>query len=67
MDEATVREAVADDPVYQLLLTKMLTGDWQQQKAEEVAWLQLFVAQQLVTYTHDQGCVRLVIPDSLRQ
>ena len=75
MDEETVRRAAADDPVYQLLVAKVLAGDWHPQKAQEIACLRQFynvrdrlaVANGLLTYTFDQGCVRLLIPDNLRQ
>ena len=70
-----VKRAAAEDPIYQLLLAKVMTGDWHQQKAQEIACLRpyynirerLAMAGDLLTYTFDQGCVRLVIPDSLRQ
>lgn len=75
LDEETVKRAAADDPIYQLLVAKVMTGDWHQQKAQEIACLRqyynvrerLAMAGDLLTYTFDQGCVRLVIPDSLRQ
>ena len=74
LDETVVRRFAADDPVYQLLLAKVLAGDWHQHKSQEVACLRPFygvrdrlaVNQDLVTYTFDQGCVRLVIPEPLR-
>ena len=74
LDEAVVRKFAADDPVYQLLVAKVLAADWHQHKAQEVACLRPFygvrdrlaVNQDLVTYTFDQGCVRLVIPEPLR-
>ena len=75
MDEETVKRAAADDPVYQLLVAKVLSGDWHSQKAQEVACLRqyynvrerLAMAGDLLTYTFDQGHVRLIIPDGLRQ
>ncbi len=75
LDEASVTSAAADDPVYQLLVAKVLTGDWSPQRSREVACLRQFygvrdrlsVSQGLVTYTFDQGSVRLVIPEPLRQ
>ena len=75
MDEENVKRAAMDDPVYQLLMAKVLAGDWHPQKSQEIACLRQFysikdrlaVAGDLLTYTHDQGCVRLVIPDGLRQ
>ncbi|XP_063888612.1 uncharacterized protein K02A2.6-like [Scylla paramamosain] len=74
LDESAVRKSAADDPVYQLLLAKVLAADWHPHKAQEVACLRPFygvrdrlaVSQDLVTYTFDQGCVRLVIPEPLR-
>ena len=73
LDEAVVRKFAADDPVYQLLLAKVLAVDWHQHKSQEVACLppffsvrdRLAVNQDLVTYTFDQGCVRLMIPEPL--
>ena len=75
MDKETVKRAAMDDPVYQLLMAKVLAGDWHPQKSQEIACLRQFynikdrlaVAGDLLTYTYDQGCVRLVIPDGLRQ
>lgn len=74
LDEDVVKRFAADDPVYQLLLAKVSAGDWHQHKSQEVACLRPFygvrdrlaVTQDLVTYTFDQGCVRLVIPEPLR-
>ena len=75
LDEEMVKKATVDDPVYQLLVARVLAGDWHPQKAQEIACLRPFygvrdrlaVSRDLITYTFDQGCVRLVIPDSLRQ
>ncbi|MPC22051.1 hypothetical protein E2C01_015057 [Portunus trituberculatus] len=71
LDESAVRKSAADDPVYQLLLAKVLAADWHQHKSQEVACLRPFygmrdrlaVNQDLGTYTFDQGCVRLVMPE----
>ncbi|XP_064122700.1 uncharacterized protein LOC135226948 [Macrobrachium nipponense] len=59
MDQETVLSATRHDPVYQLLLTRVYNVDWPQKR--------LVVSGELITYTYDQGCVRLVIPESLRQ
>ncbi|XP_064103417.1 uncharacterized protein LOC135213367 [Macrobrachium nipponense] len=75
MDQETVLRAARDDPVYQLLLTRVYNGDWPQSKSQELECLKPFcgarewlaVSGELITYTYDQGCVRLVIPESLRQ
>ncbi|XP_045104394.1 uncharacterized protein LOC123499928 [Portunus trituberculatus] len=75
MDSATVLQAAADDPDYQLLVAKVSAGDWNPRRAQEVVCLRQFyvvrdrmaVSQGLVTYTFEQGSVRLVIPVTLRQ
>ena len=72
LDDATVRQVAAEDPEYQLLVSKVSAGDWHQHRARELACLRPFygvrdrltVSQGLVTYTFDQGAVRLVIPES---
>ncbi|XP_064106861.1 uncharacterized protein LOC135215838 [Macrobrachium nipponense] len=66
---------IVDNPVYQLLMAKVLAGDWDDRKSQEVACLRPFygvrerlaVVQDLVTYTFKQGNVRLVIPEPLHQ
>lgn len=53
----------------------MTAGDWHPHRAQELACLRQFygvrdklaVSQELVTHTYDQGSVRLVIPEALRQ
>ena len=75
MDEDTVLSAATDDPVYQLLLAKVSTNDWCEHKVQEVACLRPFynvrsrlsTANDLVLYTYEDGYVRLVIPECLRQ
>ncbi|XP_068250782.1 uncharacterized protein [Palaemon carinicauda] len=75
MDEASVRQVAVSDPVYQLFMARVLAGDWADRKSQEVACLRHFygvrerlaVIQDLVTYTFEQGNVRLVIPETLRQ
>ena len=74
MDEETVKEAAASDPVYQLLMAKVAAGDWNPQKAQEVACLRQFysvrdrlsLVEDLILYTYDQGYPRLLIPEGLR-
>ncbi|MPC54822.1 Retrovirus-related Pol polyprotein from transposon opus [Portunus trituberculatus] len=75
VDEGEVKRAAAGNPTYQMLAAKVLAGDWHQHKAQEVASLRPFygmrdrlaVVHDMVTYTFDQGYVRLVIPEALRQ
>ena len=75
LDDTTVRQVAAEDPEYQLLVSKVSAGDWHQHRAQELSCLRPFysvrdrlaVSQGLVTYTFDQGAVRLVIPESLRR
>ena len=75
MDETSVAHAAMEDPVYQLLHTRVSANDWPRSKAEELACLRPFfnvrerlaVYQDLVTYTYEEGCTRLVIPESLRE
>ena len=70
-----LQQAARDDPVYQLLVSKVSSGDWCPQRSQEIACLRpyygvrerLSIISNLVTYTYDQGCIRLVIPESLRQ
>ena len=74
MDEETVKEAAASDPVCQLLMAKVAAGDWNPQKAQEVACLRQFysvrdrlsLVEDLILYTYDQGYPRLLIPEGLR-
>ena len=52
-----------DDPVYQLLVAKVLAGDWHPQRTQELACLSLYygvrdrlgAARGLVTYMYDQN------------
>lgn len=75
VDESEVKRAAADDPVYQMLAAKVTAGDWHTHKSQEVASLRPFygvrdrlaVMDDIVTYTYEQGHVRLVIPEALRQ
>ena len=75
INEEMLQQAACDDPVYQLLVSKVSSGDWCPQRSQEIACLCpycgvrecLSIVSDLVTYTYDQGCVRLVIPESLRQ
>lgn len=74
MDEETVRRAAADDPVYHILMAKVVSGDRQDSKFQEIQCLRPFcgvrerlaVNEGLLTYIYDQGNTRLFIPDSLR-
>ena len=69
MDEETVTRAAAEDPKYQLLLSKVQSGDWHPHKPQETPCLRpyyavrdrLAVIEDLVTYTFGEGSVRLVI------
>ncbi|XP_063888605.1 uncharacterized protein LOC135115603 [Scylla paramamosain] len=75
LDEEVVLRASQQDPAYQLLVAKVLAGDWHPHRAQEIECLRHFysvrdrlsVSRGLVTYTYDQGHVRLVIPDGLRR
>ncbi|XP_064080640.1 uncharacterized protein K02A2.6-like [Macrobrachium nipponense] len=75
LDEDCVRSATSNDPVYQLLLARVAAGDWPQQKSQEISflrpifgdWDRLAINQDLVTYSVDQGCICLVIPEYLRR
>ncbi|XP_076042081.1 uncharacterized protein LOC143025983 [Oratosquilla oratoria] len=75
LDNAAVVRAAADDPDYQLLVAKVTAGDWHPHRAQELTSLRqyyavrerLAVSHGLVTYTYDQGAVRLVIPEVLRR
>lgn len=74
MDKETVRKAAADGPVYQMLLAKVTSGEWEDSKSREIFCLHPFysvrdrlaVSEGLLTYTYDQGYVHLVIPEGLR-
>lgn len=74
MDKETVRKAAADGPVYQMLLAKVTSGEWEDSKSREIFCLHPFysvrdrlaVSEGLLTYTYDQGYVCLVIPEGLR-
>ena len=75
MDQETVISAAREDPVYQLLVSRVCNRDWPPSKSKELECLKpyfgvrerLAVSGDLVTYTYDQGCVRLVIPEGLRR
>ncbi|XP_045122674.1 uncharacterized protein LOC123511117 [Portunus trituberculatus] len=75
IDEEMVLQVALEDPTYQSLVSRVCSGDWRPHKSQELACLRPFysvrdrlaVSRGLVTYTYDQGCVRLVIPDVLRQ
>lgn len=75
LDNTAVVQAAAEDPEYQLLLARVTAGDWHPHRAQELSCLRqyygvrdrLAVSQGLVTYTYDQGHVRLVIPESIRR
>ena len=74
LDEADIQKAASDDPVYQMLIAKVLAGDWHSQRSQEVRCLKQFynirerlsMSGGLVTYSFDQGATRLVIPEALR-
>ena len=71
--ESDIQKAAADDPVYQMLVTKVLVSDWHTQRSKETACLRQFysvrerlsVSNGLVLYSYDQGPARLVIPEAL--
>lgn len=75
LDNTAVVQAAAKDPDYQLLLAKVTAGDWHPHRAQELICLRqyygvrdrLSASQGMVTYTYDQGSVRLVIPEALRR
>ena len=75
IDEEIVSQVALEDPTYQMLVSKVNSGDWEPRKSQEPVCLRPFysvrdrlaVSRGLVTYTYDQGCVRLVIPEALRQ
>ena len=75
LDEDTVLQASRDDPVYKLLLARVLAGDWHPQRSQELACLRPFygvrerldVSRGLVTYAFEHNHPRLVVPDLLRK
>ena len=75
MDQETVINAARSDPAYQLLFARVCNGDWPSSKSQDIGCLKPFfgvrdrlaTSGDLVTYTYDQGYVRLVIPECLRQ
>ncbi|XP_076031185.1 uncharacterized protein LOC143019432 [Oratosquilla oratoria] len=75
IDEEMVLQTALEDHTYQSLVSRVSSGDWESHRLEEPACLRPFyrvrdrlaVSRGLVTYTYDQGCVRLVIPEALRQ
>ncbi|XP_064102669.1 uncharacterized protein K02A2.6-like [Macrobrachium nipponense] len=74
LDEERVKVAASKDPVYQLLVAKVAANDWRPQKAQELAYLRQFYAvrdrlsmvEDLIVYTYEQVCPRLLIPEELR-
>ncbi|XP_063859165.1 uncharacterized protein LOC135100132 [Scylla paramamosain] len=75
IDEEMVLQVALEDPTYQSLVSRVCSGDWRPHKSQELACLRPFysvrdrlaVSRGLVTYTYDQGCVRLIIPEALRE
>ncbi|XP_076053696.1 protein NYNRIN-like [Oratosquilla oratoria] len=75
IDEEMVLQTALEDHTYQSLVLRVSSGDWESHRSREPACLRPFygvrdrlaVSRGLVTYTYDQGCVRLVIPEALRQ
>ncbi|XP_066975342.1 uncharacterized protein [Macrobrachium rosenbergii] len=75
LDEERVKEAASKDPVYQLLAAKVAVNDWRPQKAQEVACLRQFysdrdrlsMVEDLIVYTYEQGCPRLLITEELHR
>ena len=75
LDEEAVLKESQQDPTYQLLVAKVLAGDWNSNKGQEIACLRPFynvrdrlaVSRGLVTYVYEEGHVRLVIPEGLRR
>lgn len=73
LGERDVRDTARDDPVYQRLLAEVREGDWHAYKMQKAPCMclsftvqdRLAVVGNLVTYTFDQGCVPLVIPEFL--
>ncbi|XP_042224308.1 uncharacterized protein LOC121868104 [Homarus americanus] len=74
LDKEMVLQASLEDPVYQLLVVKVLADNWHSCGSQEIACLKPFynVRDRLstscgqVTYTFNQGCVCLVISEGLR-
>ena len=74
LDEADLLRAAAEDPVYQMLIAKVLASDWHPQRSREVNSLRQFynvrerlsVSGGLVTYSFEHGATRLVVPEILR-
>ncbi|XP_045137913.1 uncharacterized protein K02A2.6-like [Portunus trituberculatus] len=73
LDKEWVLQTSHQDPVYQLLVAKVLAGNWHPHRAQEIECLRPFfsvrdrlsVSRGLVTYTYDQGHVHLVILEGL--
>ncbi|XP_076043625.1 uncharacterized protein LOC143026741 [Oratosquilla oratoria] len=73
IDEEMVLQTALEDHTYQSLVLRVSSGDWEPHRSREPACLRPFygvrdrlaVSRGLVTYTYDQGCVRLVIPEAL--
>lgn len=73
IDEDMVLQVALKDPTYQFLVSRVSSGEWGTRKSQEPACLRplygvrdkLLVSRGLVTYTYDQGCVWLIIPEAL--
>ena len=65
--EEDIQKAATDDPVYQMLIAKVLANDWHTIKSQEATCLRPFygvrdrlaVSNNLVIYSYDQGPARL--------
>lgn len=75
LDHTSLVRATASDPTYQMLMNRVRAGDWPTSRAQELYNLKPFynvrdrltADGEVVTYTFEQGNVKLVIPESLRQ
>ena len=69
-----MQKIAAQDQAYQMLISRVKKNDWQTSKAQEATCLKPFYnirdrlssANNLVTYTYEQGPTRIVIPEALR-
>ncbi len=72
--EEDIQKVASEDPVYQMLIAKVLASDWCTSKSQEAICLRPFygvkdrlsISNNLVTYSYEQGPARVVIPAALR-
>ena len=74
LEEEEIQRIATGDPVYQMLIAKVMSNDWRSSKSQAATCLRPFynvrdrlsVSNNLVLYSYEQGPTRIVIPEALR-